>query len=168
MLNLINKNMRKFLALFAVFSFLFSTQLVYAIDAPSNLLEVSKTSNSIDFQFTDESDNETFFALFLVENGVFNVVYSQSVPNSSVQGLLDDNTQTPQNLNFEVTDLDSETEYCYALKSSNNMQTSSFSNTLCVTTLAATNSVPEFDFVVLLFVLLVSGYLMKEKLSFVS
>ena len=45
--------MRKFFVIFAFFSFLFSTQLVYAIDAPSALLEVSKTFNSIDFQFTD-------------------------------------------------------------------------------------------------------------------
>lgn len=162
--------MRKFLTLFAVFSFLFSTQLVYAIDAPSNLLEVSKTSNSIDFQFLDQSNDETSFSLFRYENNSYQVVYSENLANSSVLGLVADNTQTSQTLNFQVVDLYPETEYCYALKAYDAvaLSISAFSNTLCVTTLAATNSVPEFDFAVLLFVLLVSGYLMKEKLSFVS
>ena len=162
--------MRKFLALFAVFSFLFSTQLVYAISAPSNLSEVSKTSNSIDFQFLDQSNDETSFSLFRYENNSYQVVYSENLANSSVLGLVADNTQTSQTLNFQVVDLDAETEYCYALKAYDGvaLSISAFSNTLCVTTLAAANSIPEFDFVVLLFVLLVSGYLIKEKFSFVS
>ena len=162
--------MKKIFLGILVYCLLFSTQLVYAISAPSNLSEVSKTSNSIDFQFLDQSNDETSFSLFRYENNLYQVVYGENLANSSVLGLVADNTQTSQTLNFQVIDLDPETEHCYALKAydSVSLTISGFSNTICVTTLAAANSIPEFDFPVWLFLLLASGYLIKEKLRFVS
>jgi len=83
-----------------------------------------------------------------------------------VLGLVADNTQTSQTLNFQVVDLDPETEYCYALKAYDNvsLSISGFSNTLCVTTLAASNAIPEFSDYIYVAVLIILGIAIKNQL----